>query len=68
LEATLATEPELEKALDKVVTGPCFSAVELPTPTQEERKAPGSVSTAGELLELMDSDGEDDDVATEGDG
>lgn len=53
LEATLAMEPELEKALDKVVAGPCFTAAELPTPKPEERKAPGSVSTAGGLLGLM---------------
>ena len=54
LESTLAMEPELEKALDKVVTGPCFTAAELPTPKPEERKAPGSsISPAGALLELI---------------
>ena len=67
LEATLAMEPELEKALDKVVAGPCFTAAELPTPKAEERKAPGSVSAAGGLLGLMGSDEEDDDVASEDD-
>jgi hypothetical protein len=44
LEATLAMEPELEENLDKVVAGPCFTAAELPTPTPEERKAPGAAS------------------------
>ncbi len=53
LEATLAMEPELEKALDKVVAGPCFTAAELPTPKPEERKAPGTVSATGGLLEMM---------------
>jgi hypothetical protein len=52
LESTLAMEPELEKALDKVVAGPCFTAAELPTPKPEERKASGSVSATGALLEL----------------
>lgn len=59
LEATLAMEPELEKVLDKVVAGPCFTAAELPTPTPEERKAPGSASAAGGLLAMMDFDEEE---------
>ena len=67
LESTLATEPELQKALDKVVAGPCFTAAELPTPKPEERKAPKSVSATGALLALMGVDEEDDDVATEDD-
>jgi hypothetical protein len=66
IEATLAMEPELEKALDKVAAGPCFTAAELPTPKPEERKAPGSVSTAGELLGLMGVE-DDEDAATEDD-
>lgn len=66
LEATLAIEPELEKALDKVVAGPCFTATDLPTPTPEERKAPGTISAAGSLLELMgvgddEADNDEDD-------
>jgi hypothetical protein len=65
LEATLAMEPELEKALDKVVGAPCFTEAELPMPKPEERKAPGTVNAAGGLLELMgvedDDDSEDDD-------
>ncbi len=67
LESTLAMEPELEKALDKVVAGPCFTATEIPTPKPEERKAPGSVSSAGALLGLMGTDEEDDDVVIEDD-
>jgi len=55
LESTLAMEPELEKALDKVVAGLCFTAAERPTPKPEERKAPGAVSATGALLELMGS-------------
>jgi len=67
LESTLATEPELEKALDKVLAGPCFTAAELPTPKPEECRAPRSVSAAGALLALMGIVEEDDDVATEDD-
>ena len=64
LEATLSMEPELEKALDKVVAGPCFTSAELPTPTPKEREAPGTVSAAGGLLGLMgveEDDGDDED-------
>ncbi|MCJ8519079.1 hypothetical protein ABID21_002212 [Pseudorhizobium tarimense] len=60
LEATLAMEPELEKALDDVAAGPCFTEAELPTPKPEERKAPGTVSAVGGLLELMGIEQEDD--------
>lgn len=67
LEATLAMEPELEKALDTVVAGPCFTAAELPTPKPEERKAPGSVSTAGGLLGLMGMEEEEDTAAEDDD-
>lgn len=62
LETTLAMEPELERVLDKIVAGPCFTATELPTPKPEERKAPGAPITAGGLLQLMgieNADGED---------
>src|SRR3546814_9699382 len=61
LEATLAMEPELEKTLDKVVAGPCFTAAELPMPKPEERKAPVTDGAAGGLLEMMGV--EDDDVS-----
>ena len=65
LEATLAMEPKLEKALDEVVAGPCFTSAELPTPKPEERKAPGSVSATGALLELMGIDEDDGDDGTD---
>lgn len=42
LEATLAMEPELQAMLDNVVAGPCFKADELPSPTDDQRKAPKS--------------------------
>ena len=64
LEATLAMEPELEKALDKIASGPCFTAAELPTPKPDERKAPGTIKAAGGLFEIM---GIDDDDANEDD-
>jgi len=59
IECALAMEPVLEKALDEVVAGSCFTANELPTPKPEKRKAPGSVSTTGALLELMGVEGDD---------
>jgi hypothetical protein len=64
LEATLAMEPDLAAALDKVVSGPCFAASDLPVPTPGEQKAPGAVNAAGGLLEMMgveDDDAGDDD-------
>jgi hypothetical protein len=59
LEATLAMEPKLAAALEKVVAGPCFASSDLPQPTAAERKAPGATSAAGDLLALM----EDEDAA-----
>ena len=59
LEATLAMEPDLEKILERVVTGSCFTAAELPTPMPGERKAPGPVTAAGDLLEMMAVDDQD---------
>ena len=50
LEATLSLEPELEKLLDSVIDGPCFTAAELPYPGPQERKAPVEKAAAGELL------------------
>lgn len=67
LESTLAAEPQLEKALDKIVAGPCFTAAELPTPNPEERKPPRSVIAGGALLALMGIGEEEDDVASEDD-
>jgi hypothetical protein len=67
LESTLAMEPDLEKALDKAVAGPCFTAAELPTPKPEERKAPGSVGAKGALLDLMGVEDDDSDDGTDDD-
>ena len=53
LEATFAMEPELEKALDQVVAGPCLTAAELPIPKPEERKAPVYINAIGGLLEMI---------------
>ncbi len=53
LEETLAMEPDLEKVLDEIVAGDCFTAAELPTPQPGERKAPGSKGVDGDLLEIM---------------
>lgn len=58
LEETLAMEPELEQALDRVVSGPCFLASELPQPTPEQRKPPVSPSAPGILLEIMNGEEE----------
>ena len=40
LEATVDTYPALESLLGRIVAGPCFKAVDLPTPTEAERAAP----------------------------
>lgn len=50
LEATLNMEPELENLLDEVVAGPCFTADELPTPTEAERKPPKPDAGPGPLI------------------
>jgi hypothetical protein len=53
LEATLAMEPELAAVLDRVVSGVCFTAVELPTPSPQERRPSGVAGASGELLALL---------------
>lgn len=65
LEATVAMEPELEKALDTVVANPCFAAADLPTPTPKERKAPGKAVVAGDQLSMF---ADDDEVREDDDG
>ena len=59
LEATLTIEPELEQALDRVVSGPCFKASELPQAMPEQRQAPVAVRDSGHLLKVM---GDEDNV------
>ena len=56
LGATLAMDPELEKALDKVVAGPCFAAAHLPGPTPEERTPPGTTAIDGNPSDLFAAD------------
>jgi hypothetical protein len=41
LEHTVTMQPALDRLLDRVVGSPVVPADELPTPTDEERKAPG---------------------------
>ena len=57
LEATLTMEPGLEQVLDRVVSGSCFQESELPQPTPEQRRAPGTTDAPGTLLEIMDAGG-----------
>jgi len=65
LEATLAMEPALEKALDKIVASPCFIATEIPTPTVDERKAPGAVIASEDQLNMFATEDDDADDAEE---
>lgn len=54
LEATVTMEPDLAAALDAVVAGDCFTAAELPQPTEAERKPPRAsdpVEDQGSLFE-----------------
>ena len=46
LEATIAMQPEGEDLLDAVLRSELFSDIELPTPTEDERKPPRNVRTA----------------------
>jgi len=48
LEATVAMYPALESLLGRVVAGPTFAAVELPSPTEAERAAPSAPSAPAE--------------------
>ena len=50
LEATLALEPQGVALLDEVCASPLFSADDLPTPTNEERKPPTVAPHEGEQL------------------
>ncbi|OYZ17135.1 MAG: DNA methyltransferase [Sphingomonadales bacterium 28-64-96] len=62
LEATLAMEPDLEAQLDKIVAAPCFTSAELPEPSNEERRPPGTgTGVAGGLLGLMGIEADEED-------
>ena len=56
LEATLALEPEGAALLDEVCASPLFSADDLPTPTNEERKPPSAAPREGEQLGMASED------------
>ena len=47
LEHTVAMFPDLQNLLEKIVAGPCFSAKELPQPTEAERQSPKVVIERG---------------------
>jgi hypothetical protein len=50
LEATVAGYPEQAKLLDEVVSGPCFTADELPVVPAEMRKPPKGPSKNRDLF------------------
>ena len=56
LEATIALEPEGVTLLDEVCASPLFSADDLPTPTNEERKPPNVAPREGEQLGMAPDD------------
>ena len=53
IEATLELEPRLERVLDQIVAGPCFTAAELPHPSPDQRKAPKPKRATGGLVKAM---------------
>ena len=61
LEATLAMEPDLKRALDRAVSDPCFKASELPQPLPEQRHAPGAAGTGNTLLDMIGTENDNDD-------
>lgn len=65
LEATLAMEPELEKALDNVVSSRCFLAIDLPNPTSEERKILDRVPLTDAQLDMFAETEEEPDLSNE---
>jgi hypothetical protein len=56
LEHTPDMEPELERLLDELVRGPCFTSAELPKPSEEERRTPRRPDTAAPLLEPLEAE------------
>ena len=58
LDEALAMEPDSQQMLDRVVSGPCFLASDLPQPTPEQCRAPTVSGEAGNLfgeLEVEDT-------------
>ena len=56
LEATVALEPEGVTLIDEVCASPLFSAQDLPSPTNEERKPPNVAPHQGEQLGMVSED------------
>jgi hypothetical protein len=67
LEETTALETETEKFLDSIIAGDCFDSAELPIPSETERKSPTGEGEAGDLLELMELEDDDNDSVDETD-
>ena len=56
LEETIAMEPELKNVLEKVTSSLCFTASELPAPSESEQKRPTNKSVEGGLFGYVGSD------------
>lgn len=65
LEATVGLEAVLSATLDKIVKGQCFTATELPQPTESERQLLKENNEEGELLAIMDAEAPDEDEEKE---
>ena len=59
IEATLEMEPELEQALDSVVSSPCFEASELPQAIPSQRKEPRTPKANGRNQDLFNEGGDE---------
>jgi len=57
LEATVAGYAEQARLLEEVISGPCFTADELPSVPPEARKPSLALKAEGALLERMEDDG-----------
>jgi hypothetical protein len=60
LEATVAGYPEQAGLLEKIISGPCFTADELPPVPPEARKPPRTAKDEGPLMEQMENGGDHD--------
>jgi hypothetical protein len=65
LEGSLSMEPELSAMLDKIATGPCFKAADLPAPTESQREAPALAIATADLLEIVEADDDEADAEDE---